>query len=76
MMEKKYVSRRKQGKAHLYRASVDEEHALKSMAQELLATAFGGSESLLVASLLKNRDVHPEELLHDVFSHLFQPVVR
>ena len=62
MMEKEYVSRRKQGKAHLYRAAVDEEQALKSMAQDLLATAFGGSESLLVASLLKNRDVHPEEL--------------
>ncbi|MFA6472234.1 MAG: BlaI/MecI/CopY family transcriptional regulator [Candidatus Latescibacterota bacterium] len=62
MMEKEYVSRRKQGKAHLYRAFVDEEQALKSMAQDLLATAFGGSESLLVASLLKNRDVHPDEL--------------
>jgi BlaI family transcriptional regulator, penicillinase repressor len=62
MMEKGYVSRRKQGKAHLYRAAVDEGKALKSMAQDLLATAFGGSESLLVASILKDREVHPEEL--------------
>lgn len=62
LMEKKYVARRKQGKAHLYRATVTEEQALAEMADNLLSGAFGGSESLLVAALLKNREVNPDEL--------------
>jgi BlaI family transcriptional regulator, penicillinase repressor len=62
LMEKKYVARRKQGKAHLYRAAVSEEQALAEMAGTLLTGAFGGSESLLVAALLKNREVNPDEL--------------
>jgi BlaI family transcriptional regulator, penicillinase repressor len=62
LMEKKYAARRKQGKAHLYRATVSEEQALAEMAGNLLSGAFGGSESLLVAALLKNREVNPDEL--------------
>ena len=62
LMEKKYVARRKLGKTHLYRAAVNESQALREMARELLSKAFGGSESLLVASLLKDREVNPDEL--------------
>jgi len=62
MIEKGYVARRKKGKAYRYRAKIDEEHALKKMAQNLLKTAFGGSESLMMGALLKNSDVEKKEL--------------
>ena len=61
MMEKGYVSRRKKGKTHLYGAKIDEEHAMKTMAHNLLENAFHGSESLMVRALLKNRDISPGE---------------
>ena len=62
MIEKGYVSRRKHGKTYLYKALLDEENALKSMAHNLLKTAFKGSESLMVTALLKNRDIRRDEL--------------
>ena len=62
MIEKGYVTRRKQGKAYLYHAAIDEEQALKHMAQNLLKTAFRGSESLMVGALLRHSDVRIEEL--------------
>ncbi len=62
LIEKGYAARKRKGKTHLYRAVVDEEQALREMAGDLLEKAFGGSESLMVASLLKNRDVDPAEI--------------
>ena len=62
MQEKGYVTRRKEGKAFLYRAKIREEQAREGMARNLLENAFAGSESLLVASLLERRDIRPEEL--------------
>jgi len=62
MMEKGFVTRRKLRKTHLYRAKVDEDQALKDLAQDLLVTAFKGSESLMIGALLKNRDISPEKL--------------
>ena len=62
MIEKGYVTRSKKGKTYLYRAKIDEEHALKNMAQDLLKNAFRGSESLMIGALLKNSDVEKEEL--------------
>ena len=62
LSEKGYVTREKQGKTHVYRAKIDKEQAMKTMAQNLLTSAFNGSESLLMNALLKNRDVRPEEL--------------
>jgi predicted transcriptional regulator len=62
MGEKGYVTRRKEGKAFLYRAKVTRDEARRDMAGDLLDTVFSGSESLLVASLLERRDIRPEEL--------------
>jgi len=62
LREKGYVARKRKGKTHRYRATVDEEQALHEMAKDLLEKAFGGSESLMVASLLKNRDVDAGEI--------------
>ena len=62
LIEKGYVTRKKQGKTHVYRANINKEKTMKTMAQNLLTNAFNGSESLLMNALLKNRDVRPEEL--------------
>ena len=62
MIEKGYITRHKHGKSYLYRALLDEESALKNMAQNLLKTAFKGSESLMVTALLNNHNVRIEEL--------------
>ena len=62
LIEKGYVMRKKQGKTHVYSAKINKDQAMKTMAQNLLTSAFNGSESLLMNALLKNRDVRPEEL--------------
>ncbi|MFA6470987.1 MAG: BlaI/MecI/CopY family transcriptional regulator [Candidatus Latescibacterota bacterium] len=62
MQEKGYVTRRKEGKAYIYRAKIHENQAREGMARDLLENVFAGSESLLVASLLERRDISPEEL--------------
>jgi predicted transcriptional regulator len=62
MREKGYVSRRKEGKAFLYRARVQKEEARTGMVRDLLDQAFAGSESLLVSSLLDTGDIRQDEL--------------
>ena len=62
MQEKGYVTRRKVGKAYIYRAKIHEDQAREGMARDLLENAFAGSESLLMASLLERRDIRPDEL--------------
>ncbi|MFC1606720.1 BlaI/MecI/CopY family transcriptional regulator [Candidatus Latescibacterota bacterium] len=62
LVEKGYVLRRKQGKTHIYRARVHEDQAQKSVVQDILTRVFDGSESLMVAALLKNRDVDSDEI--------------
>ncbi|MFC1528550.1 BlaI/MecI/CopY family transcriptional regulator [Candidatus Latescibacterota bacterium] len=62
MIEKGYVTRRKKGKVYLYKAKVSEDQAKKFMLQDLLEKAFGGSESHMVATLLKNSEVRKEEM--------------
>ena len=52
----------KKGKVYLYRTKIDEIQAKKSMVQDLLARAFDGSESHLIASLLQDREVRRDEL--------------
>ena len=62
MMHKGYITRRKKGKAFLYRAKIHKNEARRTMIQDLLVNAFDGSESLVVAALLDNRDIREEEL--------------
>ena len=62
MIEKGYIIRKRYGKTHLYRAKIDENHAIENLAQDFLRNKFKGSESNLMNALLKNRDVRPEEL--------------
>ena len=62
LAEKGYVARRKAGKTFLYSARVHEEQAQKSVVQDILRRVFDGSESLMVAALLKNREVDSTEI--------------
>ena len=62
MTEKGYISRRKNGKTYLYKAKVREEQGKKSVVQDILSRVFAGSESMLVAALLKNRDINRKEI--------------
>ena len=62
MMEKGYVSRRKNGKLYLYRAIMGADEAKTKLARNLLNRAFDGSESHMLSALLKNSDIHPEEI--------------
>ena len=62
LMRKGYVNRKKEGKKYLYTARVGQEQAKKSMIRELLNRAFGGSASLMFATLIEGRDVPEEDL--------------
>jgi len=46
----------------MYSARIHEEQARKSVIQDILSRVFDGSESLMVAALLKNREVDSNEL--------------
>ncbi len=62
MMQKGYLTRRKQGKAFLYKAKVHKDKARRNMLKDLLANVFEGSELLLVAALFDNRKLKEDEL--------------
>jgi len=64
LMNKSYVSRRKEGKKYLYRAAVGNAAAKRSMVGDLLDRAFGGSAALMVAALLDRGNVPAEDLDH------------
>ncbi len=62
LAEKGHVARKRQGKTFLYRAKVHEEQAKTSVVHDILTRMFGGSESLMVAALLKDRDIDRDEI--------------
>jgi predicted transcriptional regulator len=62
MMDKGYLLRRKEGKAFLYSAKIRKDQAQRNMLGDLLSGLFDGSESRVVAALLDNREIGPDEL--------------
>lgn len=62
LVSKGYLARRREGRAFVYRATVGEDEASRSLVQDLLRRAFDGSAALLVASLLDGRTVRGEDL--------------
>lgn len=62
MMDKGYLTRRKEGKAYLYSSKFGKEQIRKHMLGDLLDGLFEGSESMVVAALLDHREVEPDEL--------------
>ncbi len=62
MQDKGYITRRKEGKAYLYRAAVGKEEARSNLIGDILSNMFDGSESLVVAALLDRKDIGRDEL--------------
>jgi len=62
MAEKRLVRREARGRAFVYRANVAREKTLGRMVQDLVGRAFEGSAYDLVARLLDQTAVPPEEL--------------
>jgi predicted transcriptional regulator len=62
LMRKGYVTRRKEGKKHMYEALVPREQASTGAVRDILNRVFGGSASLLVAALLDSREVQEKDL--------------
>ena len=57
LVEKGYVSRRRDGRFFYYRADVPKDQAHRSLVADLLRRAFDGSAALMVATLLDSRGV-------------------
>lgn len=62
LIRKGYVSRRKEGKAYVYRAIVAEDDAQGGMVGDLLDRVFDGSAAHMVAALLGSQAVPDEDL--------------
>ena len=62
LAEKGYLSRRREGRAFRYQATVPADQANRSMLQDLLKRAFGGSAALMVATLLESGTVRTKDL--------------
>lgn len=62
LQRKGYLSRRRLGRAFLYKAIVNEREATKKMVTDLLKRAFDGKAALMVATLLENRALCQKEI--------------
>lgn len=62
MFDKGLVERKKDGRSHLYSASIKKEKTQQVLLDKILETAFGGSASKLVMQALGNKKATKEEL--------------
>lgn len=62
MSDKKLLTRRREGRAFVYRANVTREGTLGQIVENLLGRVFEGSASALVAHALDQAKPSPEEL--------------
>ena len=62
MVRKKYLKRKKQGKAFLYAPLVSEDEVSRGMLGDLVDRVFEGSASSLMLNLLEKGDMDPDEL--------------
>ena len=62
LIAKGHVTRRREGRGHVYQAAVPKAKAHKRMVRDLLSRAFGGSAALMVAALLDAEALSDEEL--------------
>jgi predicted transcriptional regulator len=63
ILEKKgYVRHNKDGRAHVYRATVRREDATRSEIERLVSRFFQNSHELLVLNILESRDLDAEEV--------------
>src|SRR5271155_4334937 len=59
---KGYLSRRKEGRAHVFTPAVDRDTVARKATHQLLTKFFAGSPSALVLSFLRDEELTPEEL--------------
>ena len=62
LVEKGYLTRRREGRSFLYKPAVGKDQATQSMAADLLRRAFGGRAALMVAALMEGSDVREEDI--------------
>jgi predicted transcriptional regulator len=62
MRDKGLVTRKSQGRAHVYAAKRSREKTLGGVVKDLLGRAFQGSSTLLIAQVLEQSRPSPEEL--------------
>jgi len=62
LMEKGYLIRHRDGKEYLYTPKVRKEQAISKIFGDLRKRLFGGSDALMVASLLDTLDISDQEL--------------
>ncbi|WP_165227816.1 BlaI/MecI/CopY family transcriptional regulator [Aquisphaera insulae] len=63
LVEKGHVTRKKVGKAYVYRAATRPRSALRTMLDELVDAYCGGSARALVMNLIRSEKLSAEELL-------------
>lgn len=62
MTDKGFVKREESGRAHIYRAALDQQNTQGSLVKRLLRQAFGGSTAKLVMSALSAKPASADEL--------------
>lgn len=62
LVEKKHITRRLQGKAYYYAASVPKATLLQTMMQTLARVFAGGSQEELVVQLMNTSDITPADI--------------
>ncbi len=62
LVEKGHLTRRREGRAFLYKPKIREGQANRKMVQDLVKRAFGGSTALMVAALFDSNSLNERDL--------------
>ena len=62
LVEKGHLTRRRDGRAFLYKPKIHEGQAHRKMVQDLVTRAFGGSAALMVAALFDSKTLSERDL--------------
>ena len=62
LVKKGHLTRRREGRAFLYKAKIHEGQANRKMVQDLVKRAFGGSTALMVAALFDSNPLNERDL--------------
>ncbi len=62
LVDKGHLTRRRDGRAFLYKPTAHKGQADRKMVQDLLKRAFDGSASLMVAALFDSKDINERDL--------------
>ena len=62
LLKKGHLTRRREGRAFLYKPKVREGQANRKMVQDLVKRAFGGSTALMVAALFDSNPLNERDL--------------